>query len=98
MWSPPVIAWNGAESAALPMDTISVGGRVVFFVVELSTDGNKRSFIVDSGSSSTLFTAEFARTLKAEVSLGSRAQSWGQVGQERRRRSWSIRWTSGLPA
>jgi len=82
VWSPPIIAWNGAESATLPMDTISMGGRVVFFIVELSIDGNKRSFIVDSGSSSTLFTAEFARTLKAGVSGGQQGVILG-VGWSR---------------
>jgi len=69
-WSPPTVVWNGAESVTLPMDTISMDGRIVFFTVELSIDGNKRSFIVDSGSSSTLFTSEFARAMNAKISRG----------------------------
>jgi len=59
-WSLPTVRWNGVGSVTLPMDTISMDGRIVFYVVELSINGNRSLFLVDSGSSSTLFTREFA--------------------------------------
>jgi hypothetical protein len=65
------------------MDTISLNGRLVFFSVELSIDGNRESFLVDSGSSSTAFTDEFLRTLRAKISGGHQGVVLG-VGWSRK--------------
>src|SRR5208283_2059517 len=40
-WTIPVVTWKGANPITLPMDTISMDGRVMFYVVELSINGNK---------------------------------------------------------
>ena len=76
-WSPPTVTWKGNEATTLPLDTVTLGGRVAFFAVELSIDGNRESFLIDSGSSSTLFTDEFLRSLKGKVSGGQNSVIYG---------------------
>lgn len=76
-WSPPTAIWNGNETATLPLDTVSLNGRVVFFGVELSIDGYRETFLVDSGSSSTSFTDEFLRILKSKISGGQNGVVYG---------------------
>src|ERR1035438_10181101 len=74
-WSQPIVMWEGIEATTLPMETVTMDGRLVFFVVELSINGNRESFLVDSGCSSTSFTDAFVRTLKAKISVGQREPS-----------------------
>lgn len=76
-WSPAVATWSGAEAITLPMDTVALDGRLVFFVVDLSVNGKRESFIVDSGSSSTSFTDAFVRTLRAKVFVGQMGVIYG---------------------
>jgi hypothetical protein len=82
-WTMPVVTWKGANPVTLPMDTISMDGRVMFYVVELSINGNKGLFLVDSGSSSTLFTREFASVLNLKVSGGRSGVVFG-IGWSRK--------------
>ena len=76
-WSPPAVTWKGNEPTTLPLDTVTLGGRVAFFAVEFSIDGKRASFLIDSGSSSTLFTDEFLRSLKGKVSGGQNSVIYG---------------------
>jgi hypothetical protein len=76
-WSQPIVMWEGIEATTLPMETVTMDGRLVFFVVELSINGNRESFLVDSGCSSTSFTDAFVRTLKAKISVGQRGVIYG---------------------
>jgi hypothetical protein len=59
------------------MDTVTMNGRLVFFVVELSINGKSESFLVDSGSSSTSFTDAFVRTLKPKIFVGQMGVVYG---------------------
>jgi len=76
-WSQPVVTWKGSEATTLPMDTVILDGRLVFFTVELSINGESESFLVDSGSSSTSFTDNFLRTLSPVLSAGQEGVIYG---------------------
>jgi hypothetical protein len=82
-WTPPVVTWRRTNPISLPMDTISMDGRVMFYVVELTMNGSRGLFLVDSGSSSTLFTREFASGLNLKVSAGRNSVVFG-IGWSRK--------------
>jgi predicted aspartyl protease len=76
-WSQPIVTWEGVDATTLPMDTVTLDGRLVFLVVELSMNGNRESFLVDSGCSTTSFTNDFARTLKVKIAVGQTGVIYG---------------------
>lgn len=57
-------AWAGVPTITLPLDTISRDGRLVCYFVEISINGEKGRFMVDSGSNVSWFTQEFARIIR----------------------------------
>jgi Aspartyl protease len=81
----PSAMWGSATAVTLPLDTISLDGRLVFYFVELSINGEKGRFMVDSGSNVSWFTQEFARTIreKSPSAAGHRMKVIGVGGTRR---------------
>jgi hypothetical protein len=67
---PATTAWSGTAPITLPLDTISRDGRLVCYFVEVSINGERGRFMVDSGSNVSWFTKEFARAIR-EKSLSA---------------------------
>jgi hypothetical protein len=60
----PAAMWGSATATTLPLDMISRDGRLVCYFVEVSINGEKGRFMVDSGSNVSWFTGEFARIIR----------------------------------
>jgi predicted aspartyl protease len=78
----PIVTWNGKGPITMPLDSVTLDGGLVFFVVELSVDGQRGLFMVDTGSNVTWFTDEVARSMKVGAPA-ERTEVNGVGGAER---------------
>ncbi len=81
----PVVTWTGAVTTTLPLETITWDGRLIFFVVNVSMNGEEGAFMVDSGSNVTWLTDEFSHAVLAKgLVVASRQATINGVGGAKR--------------